>query len=79
MPEQDADASELGESQEVCFVSFVARDQATVVLQPGEQALDLPSSLVAAQRAPVLGGCALSASAMGTDHLDAAFPPKVLI
>jgi hypothetical protein len=48
MPQQDADASELEEAEEVLGDAFPTGDQAAVVLQPGEQALDLPAPLVAA-------------------------------
>ena len=48
MPQQDARASELYEAQEVDVVVLVARDQASEVEEPREEALDLPSALVAA-------------------------------
>lgn len=55
MPQQDADASELEEAEEVLGVSLVPSNQAAEVLKPGEQALDLPASAVAAERSTVLG------------------------
>jgi len=54
-PQQDADASEVDEAQEVLGVSLVAGDQTPVVLEPGEQAFDLPSAPVSTQESAILG------------------------
>jgi hypothetical protein len=69
MPQQDADASEVNEAEEVPWVSLVARDEAAEVVQPREQALDLPAALVAAKSAAVLGGSASAIGSMGRDQL----------
>ena len=49
---------------------FIAGDQSAEVLEPGVHSLDLPSSLVAPQRAAILGLSALLA--IGRDEDDAA-------
>jgi len=69
MPQQDADASELEEAEEVLGVSFVAGDQAAEVLEPGEQALDLPAPAIAAQRPAVLS-LEFAALEVRSDELD---------
>jgi hypothetical protein len=51
-------------------MSLVAGVQAAEVLKPGEQALDLPSALVALEYAPVLG-LGLPVTAVWRDQLDA--------
>ena len=50
-------------------VAFVADNQATEVAQPGEGALDLPASAIAAQLASVLGLGPLAIAAIGADQL----------
>jgi hypothetical protein len=52
MPEQENRARE---PEEVGGVELVARDELAEVEEPGEEALDLPAALVAAQVPPVLG------------------------
>jgi len=49
------DAGELDESEEVFDVVFPSRDESSEVVHPGEEPFDLPSFLVAAELAPVLG------------------------
>lgn len=48
------DAGELDESEEVFDVVFPSGDETAEVVHPGEEALDLPAFLVAAQLAWVL-------------------------
>ena len=52
-------------------VSFIANHQAAEVAQPGEGALDLPASAVAAQLASVLG---FGSRAIGTMRADQLYP-----
>ena len=54
MPEQYDGASELDESEEVLLIPLVSDDQSTEVLQPGEEAFDLPASLVPSEHPAVL-------------------------
>jgi hypothetical protein len=60
----------LDYAEEVLGAPFVADDEATEVLQPGEEAFDLPAPTVPAQRAAVLGLPAARASR--GDQLDSA-------
>ncbi len=76
MPQQDADASQVYEAEKVLGVSLVPSDQASVVLKPREQTLDLPTFLVAAQGPPILGGSPLAAATMRADEFDPPFVPK---
>jgi hypothetical protein len=48
MPQQDADASEMEEAEEILGVPLVACDEAALVLELSEQALDLPAPAIAA-------------------------------
>jgi hypothetical protein len=70
MPQQDADASELEEAEEVLGVALVAGDEAAEVLEPGEEALDLPALAIAAQGPAVLR-LVLAGSEVRRDQLDA--------
>jgi hypothetical protein len=73
----EASASEPGEAEEVLGVPLPACDQAAVGLKPGEEALDQPAALGAAERSAVLG---LAARAqVGSDELDAALQPEASV
>ena len=54
MPQEDNSASELNHPEEILWVVFPANDNATKVMEPGEQALDLPTTAVTPQAATVL-------------------------
>lgn len=73
MAEQKESTGEQNESKKVVGVTFVARDEATKVAQPGKEAFDLPATLVAAQFASVLGTGLATIAAVGCDHLNPAF------
>jgi hypothetical protein len=69
MPEEDAGTGELQHPGEVLDGTFPPGDEASEVVEPGEEAFDLPSPLGPAERPAVLG--ARAAAPMGRDHLDA--------
>jgi len=48
MSKQDDDASEMDKAEEVLRVSLVSDDESAEVVEPGEEPLHLPTSLVAA-------------------------------
>jgi hypothetical protein len=48
----------------------IARQDATEVLEPGEEPLDLPAAGVAAQGSPILGRWLLPPATMGCNHGD---------
>ena len=54
MSQEDKSASELNHPEEILWVVFPANDDATKVMKPGEQALDLPTAAVTTQAATVL-------------------------
>lgn len=54
MPQQDQHATELHPAEEVESVSFPAAAQTTIVLQPGEQPLDLPATQIAREWPSIL-------------------------
>ena len=64
-------ASELDEAEGVLLVALPTRDEAAVVLQPGEEPFDLPTAQVATQRAAILGPPP-AVRAVGSDQLDPA-------
>ncbi len=70
-PQQDHDATELNEAKKVDGVVLPAIHQSTKVVQPGEEAFDLPASTVAAQRASILG-LHLAVAAVRCDQFDPA-------
>src|SRR6516164_8632430 len=54
MPEEDERASEVKHAREVLQIILVTRDQPTIILEPCEQPLDLPSVTIASQEASIL-------------------------
>ncbi len=59
------------QSEEVLGMVFVARDEAAVVLEPGEQAFYFPAAPVAAKQQTILGHRCTAVAAVGRDHLQA--------
>jgi toxin ParE1/3/4 len=77
VPQQDDGATELEESEEAGLLPLPAQGDPAEALEPGEEALDEPTSLVPAQRSPIL----LSAHAVAAfrrDQLDAALFAQLL-
>jgi hypothetical protein len=72
MPQQDNEASELHEAEVVFSDAFVASGDPAEAQKPGEEAFDLPASLVSTQRSTVLLASALVASRRA-DQLDVFF------
>src|SRR3974390_1473007 len=54
MPEEDHSASELNHPEEILWVVFPAKGDATKVMKPSEQTLNLPTAAVTTQAATVL-------------------------
>ena len=74
----DPDCCELHEAKKVVDVVFPTRDQSAVVLHPGKDSFDLPSTPVAAQWSAVL--CLLlPIGTIGRDHLNVIFLCQCLI
>ena len=71
MPQEDYGASELNHSEEIFRVVLPANDEASIVVKPSEQALDLPAAAVAAQRATVLRDWLTAVPAVWRDQLHA--------
>lgn len=78
MPEEDLGAGQLQHAEEVLDVILPTGDQPAGVVQPGEEAFDLPATAGSTQRASVLGRRA-PAAAMPGDHLDAVLLAQDLI
>ena len=68
----------MHEALEVLRVPFVPGDDSSKVVEPSEQALDLPTTHVAAQRAAVLG-LVLPIRSMGRDQFNLSLVPESLI
>ena len=69
MPEEDSGAGQLQHAEKVLDVILPAGDQPAGVVEPGEEAFDLPAPARPTERAPILGRRATPA-AMPGDHLD---------
>jgi hypothetical protein len=69
-------AGKVDEAEEVLDVVLPTSDEAAEVVHPGEEALYLPTTAVAAQRTSILG-LATGAPVRG-DHLDVIFPGELL-
>ena len=54
MPQEDDSASELNHPEEILWVVFPANDNATKVMKPSKQALNLPTAAITTQAATVL-------------------------
>src|SRR3989304_5182698 len=65
--------------EEVFGVIFPAGDEASRVVQPGKEALDLPAAAVAAQGATILRGRIHAADVVGGDQFDAVAVAQMLI
>ena len=75
MPHEYNCADEMEETEEVLGVVFIPHARTTEVIEPGEQALDFPAALIAAQGPAVL--CfENSVSAVWRDQFNAAFLPE---
>src|SRR5271163_772404 len=79
MPQEDNSASELNHPEEIFRVIFPAHDDATKVLKPSEQALDLPTAAVTTQGATVLGDRLAAVPAVRRDELHAQGGPQALV
>jgi hypothetical protein len=71
MPKQNDRACEMQKAAEIGGAPLIAGDESPIVLEPGKEPFDFPASLVAAQRAPVLGEVD-PIRAMGGNQFDAA-------
>ena len=69
MPEEDLGTRQLQEAEEVADVIFPAGDEPARVVEPGEEAFDLPAAPVTPQRTAILRRAA--ARAIRGNHLDA--------
>jgi len=63
-------AGQLSEGPESLGIMFVACDQPSVILQPGDRPLHLPPAPVPLQRSAILSRRPLPTFAVGTDQLD---------
>jgi hypothetical protein len=69
MPQEDYSACELNHPEEILWVVLPANNDATVIMEPGKQALDFPATTVAPQQATILCCCSASPSVVRGDHL----------
>lgn len=69
MPKQNSRAGKLEEAQEIPNMVFPASNQAARVVEPSEEAFDLPASTVPSEGSAVLGAAA--PRAIRRNHLDA--------
>ena len=79
MPQEDDEAAEMKHSEEVGFVVFPAADETAEVVEPGEEALDLPAAAVAAEFPAVLGVLPAAIVLVRSDEPDAMFLPEALV
>jgi hypothetical protein len=77
MPHEDQHATELDHAEEVAGVTFPSAGESPEVFQPGEQAFDLPSTQVTAERSAILGS--LSLAPVGSNHFDIVLVAQPLI
>src|SRR5260370_26400827 len=75
MPEQDA--AQVNHREKVVCVVLVAHDKPTEVLEPGEEALDLPPAAIPPERAAILGSRAVAP--VRSNQLDVRFLGEFLV
>ena|SRR5271167_159698 len=71
MPQEDYSTSKLNHPEEVLWVMLPANDDATIVMQPGEQTLDFPTTAVTPQYAAILRGGSTAGRVVGRDQFHA--------
>lgn len=76
MPQQDAGTTEQDEAEKVLDVAFVPGMDPAEVLEPREQALNLPTSSVPAQYSAILSPRTLAPAFVGRDQLDPPLLPE---
>ena len=76
MPQEDDEAAELEHAEEVGLVKLPASNEATEIMQPGEQAFDLPTAAVTPQFPAILGFVS-AVVAIRCDHPDAVLAPQL--
>jgi hypothetical protein len=69
--QQDHGESQMDERREAFTTAIPAGHHALVLVQPGEQALDLPTAVIAPQGATILGRDAVPVAAVQRNQLDA--------
>src|SRR5580658_8987466 len=70
MSQEDYSACELNHPEEILWVVLPANDDATVIMEPSEQTLDLPATTVAAQHPAVLRRFSVSRGAVRRNQLN---------
>jgi hypothetical protein len=70
MPQEDHSACKLDHPEEILWVVLPANDDATIIMEPNKQALDFPTTTVAAQYAAVLGDGSAPVPAMRRDQFN---------
>lgn len=71
MSQEDHGASQVNHPEEILWVIFPANDDATIVMQPSEQALHLPATSVATEDAAILRGLSAARGIVRSDQFDA--------
>lgn len=77
MPQQDDEASEVNEAEEVLGLPLPASHDASELLEPSEDSLDLPSPLVATQSSSVLLPSTSADNAARRNKVDVSFAETV--
>src|SRR5579863_4161528 len=71
MPQEDDGTSKLHHPEEILWIVFPANDDASKVMKPSEQALDLPATPVTTQHTAVLRGLPAARRVVRCNQLDA--------
>jgi len=79
MPQKDDGGSQLNHSEEIFWVAFPANHDAPIVMQPGKQAFDFPSSAITPKHTAILGQSSGARGSVWRNHLDAVVLHQLLI
>src|SRR5579862_4430784 len=71
MPQEDDGGSQVKHCEEIFWVAFPTDHDAAIVMQPGKQTFDFPSTAIAPQNAAVLGESSGASRSVWCNHFDA--------
>src|SRR5713226_820373 len=79
MPQEDDEAAELDHAEEVGLVIFPAGDQAAEIVEPSEEAFDLPAAAVPPQFPTILCILPAAITLVRSDEMDAMLTPQLAV
>jgi hypothetical protein len=79
MPQKDDGGSQVHHGEKIFWVAFPANHDAAIVMQPGKQAFDFPSSAITPKHTAILSQSFSASGSVRCNHLDAVVLHQSLI